>query len=64
MIHAISFRSAVTLAIFVLSGCVGELAVTHGMKKAGAPAHLRIPRPHPFPGPRFLHRLVLGRRSA
>lgn len=43
MMHAISSRSAVTLAIFVMSGCVGELAVTHGMKKAGAPAHLRIP---------------------
>jgi drug/metabolite transporter (DMT)-like permease len=35
-------RTATTLAIFVLSGSVGELAVTHGMKKAGAPDHLRI----------------------
>jgi multidrug transporter EmrE-like cation transporter len=34
-------RSAVTLMIFVLSGSAGELAVTHGMKKAGAPEHLR-----------------------
>ena len=30
-------RTAITLAIFVLSGSAGELAVTHGMKKAGAP---------------------------
>ena len=43
MIHAISLRSAVTLAVFVMAGCLGELAVTHGMKIAGAPAHLRIP---------------------
>ena len=35
-------RTAATLAIFVLSGSAGELAVTHGMKKAGAPDHLRI----------------------
>jgi drug/metabolite transporter (DMT)-like permease len=42
MMHAISLRTAITLAIFVMSGCVGELALTHGMKKAGAPAHLRI----------------------
>jgi drug/metabolite transporter (DMT)-like permease len=35
-------RSAITLGIFVLSGSAGELAVTHGMKKAGAPEHLRI----------------------
>ena len=27
---------------FVLSGSVGELAVTYGMKRAGAPEHLRI----------------------
>jgi drug/metabolite transporter (DMT)-like permease len=32
----------ITLAIFVLSGSAGELAVTHGMKKAGAPEHLRF----------------------
>jgi len=35
-------RSAITLGIFVLSGSAGELAVTYGMKKAGAPEHLRI----------------------
>ena len=35
-------RTAVTLAIFVLSGSAGELAVTHGMKNAGAPQHLGI----------------------
>jgi drug/metabolite transporter (DMT)-like permease len=35
-------RTAATLAIFVLSGSAGELAVTQGMKKAGAPDHLRI----------------------
>jgi drug/metabolite transporter (DMT)-like permease len=35
-------RSAIVLAIFVLSGSAGELAVTYGMKKAGAPEHLRI----------------------
>ncbi|HEY2352650.1 MAG TPA: hypothetical protein VGH83_09065 [Candidatus Acidoferrum sp.] len=35
-------RTAIVLAIFVLSGSAGELAVTHGMKKAGAPDHLRI----------------------
>jgi len=35
-------RTAAALAIFVLSGSAGELAVTHGMKKAGAPDHLRI----------------------
>jgi drug/metabolite transporter (DMT)-like permease len=35
-------RSAITLGIFVMSGSAGELAVTHGMKKAGAPDHLRI----------------------
>jgi drug/metabolite transporter (DMT)-like permease len=35
-------RTAATLAIFVLFGSAGELAVTHGMKKAGAPGHLRI----------------------
>jgi multidrug transporter EmrE-like cation transporter len=34
-------RSAVTLMIFVLSGSAGELAVTHGMKKAGEPERLR-----------------------
>jgi drug/metabolite transporter (DMT)-like permease len=32
----------IALAIFVLSGSAGELAVTHGMKKAGAPEHLRF----------------------
>jgi drug/metabolite transporter (DMT)-like permease len=35
-------RTAITLLIFVLSGSAGELAVTHGMKKAGAPEHLRV----------------------
>jgi drug/metabolite transporter (DMT)-like permease len=35
-------RTAAALAIFVLSGSAGELAVTYGMKKAGAPDHLRI----------------------
>jgi multidrug transporter EmrE-like cation transporter len=35
-------RTAAALAIFVLSGSAGELAVTHGMKNAGAPDHLRI----------------------
>jgi drug/metabolite transporter (DMT)-like permease len=35
-------RTFIVLAIFVLSGSAGELAVTHGMKKAGAPDHLRI----------------------
>jgi len=53
MRHAISSRSAVTLAIFVMSGCLGELAVTHGMKKAGAPAHLRIPDVTRFLGRAF-----------
>ena len=35
-------RTAAALAIFVLFGSAGELAVTHGMKKAGAPDHLQI----------------------
>jgi drug/metabolite transporter (DMT)-like permease len=35
-------RTAITLAIFILSGSAGELAVTYGMKKAGAPDHLRF----------------------
>ncbi|MDP9147401.1 MAG: hypothetical protein M3N22_07055 [Acidobacteriota bacterium] len=37
-------RIAVTLMIFVLSGSAGELAVTHGMKQAGAPERLRLPQ--------------------
>jgi len=46
-------RTAVTLAIFVLSGSAGELAVTHGMKKAGAPDHLRIQQLISFLGRAF-----------
>jgi len=46
-------RTAATLAIFVLSGSAGELAVTHGMKKAGAPDHLRIKQVISFLGRAF-----------
>ncbi len=46
-------RSAVALGIFVLSGSAGELAVTHGMKKAGAPEHLRITHVASFLGRAF-----------
>jgi drug/metabolite transporter (DMT)-like permease len=46
-------RTAITLAIFVLSGSAGELAVTHGMKKAGAPDHLRIKQIISFLGRAF-----------
>jgi drug/metabolite transporter (DMT)-like permease len=46
-------RTAVTLAIFVLSGSAGELAVTHGMKKAGAPQHLGIKEVTSFMGRAF-----------
>ncbi|HEV7513774.1 MAG TPA: hypothetical protein VGO27_18910 [Candidatus Acidoferrum sp.] len=46
-------RTAVTLAIFVLSGSAGELAVTHGMKKAGAPQHLGIKEVISFMGRAF-----------
>jgi multidrug transporter EmrE-like cation transporter len=46
-------RTAVTLAIFVLSGSAGELAVTHGMKKAGAPRHLGIKEVISFLGRAF-----------
>jgi drug/metabolite transporter (DMT)-like permease len=46
-------RTAATLAIFVLSGSAGELAVTHGMKKAGAPDHLRIQQVISFLGRAF-----------
>ena len=46
-------RSAITLAIFVLSGSAGELAVTYGMKKAGAPQHLRIRHVMSFLGRAF-----------
>jgi drug/metabolite transporter (DMT)-like permease len=46
-------RSAITLAIFVLSGSAGELAVTYGMKKAGAPDHLRISHVTSFLGRAF-----------
>ena len=46
-------RTAAALAIFVLSGSVGELAVTHGMKKAGAPDHLRIQQVISFLGRAF-----------
>ena len=53
MMHAISLRSAIALAIFVMSGCLGVLAVTHGMKKAGAPEHLRIPDVTRFLGRAF-----------
>ena len=46
-------RTAVTLAIFVLSGSAGELAVTHGMKRAGAPQHLGIKEVISFMGRAF-----------
>jgi drug/metabolite transporter (DMT)-like permease len=46
-------RTAATLTIFVLSGSAGELAVTHGMKKAGAPNHLRIKQVISFLGRAF-----------
>jgi drug/metabolite transporter (DMT)-like permease len=46
-------RTAVTLAIFVMSGSAGELAVTYGMKKAGAPEHLRINQVMRFLGRAF-----------
>src|ERR1700674_191971 len=46
-------RTAITLAIFVLSGSAGELAVTYGMKKAGAPEHLRIRQVASFLGRAF-----------
>jgi drug/metabolite transporter (DMT)-like permease len=46
-------RTAVTLAIFVLSGSAGELAVTHGMKEAGAPNRLRIKEVLSFLGRAF-----------
>ena len=46
-------RTAAALAIFVLSGSVGELAVTYGMKKAGAPEHLRIQQVISFLGRAF-----------
>jgi len=46
-------RTAATLAIFVLSGSAGELAVTYGMKKAGAPDHLRIHQVISFLGRAF-----------
>jgi drug/metabolite transporter (DMT)-like permease len=46
-------RTAATLAIFVLAGSAGELAVTHGMKKAGAPDHLRIQQVISFLGRAF-----------
>jgi drug/metabolite transporter (DMT)-like permease len=46
-------RTAAALAIFVLSGSAGELAVTHGMKKAGAPDHLRIKQLISFLGRAF-----------
>lgn len=46
-------RTAATLAIFVLSGSAGELAVTHGMKNAGAPDHLRIQQVVSFLGRAF-----------
>jgi multidrug transporter EmrE-like cation transporter len=46
-------RTAATLAIFVLCGSAGELAVTHGMKKAGAPDHLRIKQVISFFGRAF-----------
>jgi uncharacterized membrane protein len=46
-------RTAITLAIFVLSGSAGELAVTHGMKKAGAPQHLAIKEVISFLGRAF-----------
>ena len=46
-------RTAITLAIFVLSGSAGVLAVSHGMKKAGAPDHLRIKQVISFLGRAF-----------
>lgn len=46
-------RSALTLLIFVLAGSAGELAVTYGMKKAGAPQHLRIKQVISFLGRAF-----------
>jgi multidrug transporter EmrE-like cation transporter len=46
-------RTAATLAIFVLSGSAGELAVTRGMKKAGAPDHLRFKQVLSFLGRAF-----------
>lgn len=46
-------RTAAALAILVLSGSAGELAVTHGMKKAGAPDHLRIKQVTSFLGRAF-----------
>ena len=46
-------RTAAALAIFVLFGSAGELAVTHGMKKAGAPDHLRIQQVISFLGRAF-----------
>ena len=34
-------RAAIMLAVLILSGSAGELAVTHGMKRVGEPARLR-----------------------
>lgn len=49
-------RTAVVLAIFILAGSAGELAMTHGMKKVGAPARLR-----PWPLLVFLGRAFCSR---
>lgn len=48
-------RTAITLAVFVLSGSAGELAVTYGMKKAGAPERLRTKQLLNFLGRAFIN---------
>ena len=37
-------RAALMLAVLIISGSAGEIALTHGVKKVGEPARLR-PRP-------------------
>jgi drug/metabolite transporter (DMT)-like permease len=48
-------RTAFILLVFVLSGSAGELAVTHGMKRAGAPEHLRVRQFLQFLGRAFVN---------
>jgi drug/metabolite transporter (DMT)-like permease len=36
-------RAAIMLAVLITSVSAGELAITHGMKRVGGPAHLRVP---------------------
>lgn len=34
-------RTVVVMALFILAGCAGELAMTYGMKRVGEPERLR-----------------------